>query len=127
MQKTSGKGKSLTSKSYHAYPHDNELCAIDTLKECILRTSDFRNDRDCNQFLLGVITQHKPVVPSTISGWARKVPSNAGVNTSIFKAHSTRSASTSSSSAFAISISDIIKRGLWGNASKWETFCKKGS
>ena len=35
------KGKSLTLVTYHAYSHDKELCAVDALKEYILRTSDF--------------------------------------------------------------------------------------
>lgn len=38
LQKTSREGKSLISITYHACPHDTELCAVDALKEYILKT-----------------------------------------------------------------------------------------
>ena len=38
LQKTSGEGKSLISITYHACPHDNELCVVDALKEYTLET-----------------------------------------------------------------------------------------
>ena len=89
-KKLKQKGKSLTLITFHAYSHDKQLCAVDALKEYILITSDFWNDRNCNRLLLCVITPHKPVALSTTSGWVKKVLNKAGVNISTIKAHYTR-------------------------------------
>ena len=57
----------INCKNLSKYPHDNQLCVVDASNEYILRTSNFRNDWNCNQLLLDIITPHKPVVPSTAS------------------------------------------------------------
>ena len=86
-KKLKQKGKSLTLITYHAYSHDKQLCAVDALKEYILITSDFWNDRNCNRLLLCVITPDKPVVLSITSGWVKKVLNKARVIISTIKAH----------------------------------------
>ena len=48
----------------------------------------------------------------------------SGIDTSTFKAHSTRSASTSQAGLQNASIVDILKRGSWSNKSTWQRFYK---
>ena len=49
----------------------------------------------------------------------------SGIDTSTFKAHSTRSASTSKAGLQGASIEGILKRRSWSNESTWQRFCNK--
>ena len=48
--------------------------------------------------------------------------SEAGIDTKIFKGHSTRLASTSKTGLTGLSVTDILERGSWTNASAWPWF-----
>ena len=62
---------------------------------------------------------------STISGWIKKVLTLANVDTGVYKAHSTRSASTSNANLKGLSLADVLKRGSWSNKSTWQKFYNK--
>ena len=62
------------------------------------------------------------MVSSTISGWINNVLKEAGIDTKIFKDHSTRSASTSEAGLTGLSVRDILEGGSWTNASTWQRF-----
>ena len=55
----------------------------------------------------------------------KDILSLSGIDTSVFKAHSTRSASTSKANSTGLSEKDILKRGSWKNSSTWQRFYKK--
>ena len=55
----------------------------------------------------------------------KSYPHEYGVYTGTFKAHSTRSASTSKSGLQGTSIEDILKRGSCYNKSAWQRFYNK--
>ena len=55
----------------------------------------------------------KPVATCSISRWLKLVMAEAGVNTSVFKAHSTRAASTSKAQMQGLSTAQIIERANW--------------
>ena len=59
--------------------------------------------------LLRFFNAYKPVVPSTISDWLENVLRKAGINIGTFKAHSTRSASTSKADFSGAPIEEILK------------------
>ena len=48
--------------------------------------------------------------------------SEAGIDTKIFKGHSTRSASTSKAGLAGLSVTEILERGSRTNASTWQRF-----
>ena len=58
---------------------------------------------------------HKEVCRSTISGWIIKVLNPAGIDTSVFKGHSSRSATSSGAELAGASITDILRMGSWSN------------
>ena len=60
---------------------------------------------------------HKPVVSSTISEWVKTVLMKSGVDIGTFKAHSTRTSSTSKAGCQGVPIEDILKQGSWSNKS----------
>ena len=56
---------------------------------------------------------HKPVSHETISRWIKSELTDAGVDISVFKAHSCRSASSSKAKDNAVSLNEILKLGCW--------------
>ena len=49
----------------------------------------------------------------------------AGIDTKVFKGHSTRSAATSKPSSLGISVKDILERANWTNESTFQKFYNK--
>ena len=110
---------------FKAYPKDEKLCTIAHLKEYIKRTTPFRNAS--KQLLLSHVKPHGPVSKDTISRWCRTVLSTAGVDTSKFKGHSTRAASSSFLADNNINIKDIILSAGWSSERTFQQFYHKSS
>ena len=55
----------------------------------------------------------------------KKTLKQAGINTDLFKAHSTRSASSSKASVDGVPLAEILKRGSWPHHSTWQRFYNK--
>ena len=68
---------------------------------------------------------HKAVTAATISRWLKEILFRAGVDTNIFKAHSTRTASTSAAKARGVSTADIMKAADWSRESTFTRFYYK--
>ena len=63
--------------------------------------------------LLSYVNPHKEVVPCTIAGWLVEFMKQSGIDTSRFKAHSTRGASTSKAKALGLSFKEILEMARW--------------
>ena len=124
LHKAWRKGKSPPSLKVYSFEEDTKLCVVATLEEYLKRTKVWRG-KDKSQLLLSFVKPHNPVVSSTISGWIKNVLREAGIDTKIFKGHSTRSASTSKAELTGLSVTDILERGSWTNASTWQRFCNR--
>ena len=61
-----------------------------------------------------------PVARNTISRWLTDVMSMAGIDTSYFKGHSTRGASTSKARSRGATASQIVMQGDWTRVSTFE-------
>jgi len=110
---------------FKAYPKDEKLCAIVHLQEYIKRTTPFRDAS--KQLLLSHVKPHGPVSKDTISRWCKTVLSTAGVDTSKFKGHSTRAASSSFLADNNINIKDILLSAGWSNERTFQQFYHKSS
>ena len=99
------------------------LCVLSTLQVYLDRTKQLREKKDKprDQLLLSFVEPHGPVVPCTIAGWLIKIMTAAGVDTTEFRAHSTRGASTSKAEAMGLSCKEILDMAKW---SKITTFYK---
>ena len=127
LSKTCKKG-SLPSIVFTKFASEPKLCVVTTLESYILRSKIWRTDCK-NQLLLSYVKPHNPVEKCTIAGWLKNTLNLAGINTDVFKAHSTRAASTSkvgsSLGSSGLSLQDILKRGNWSNADTWQKFYNK--
>jgi len=59
---------------------------------------------------------------STLARWHKTLLEKAGIDTSFFKAHSTRSAATSAASNAGITTADILKAADWSSESVFTKF-----
>ena len=72
-----------------------------------------------------MIKPHKPVSSSTVARWLKTVLNNAGIDASIFKAHSVRSAATSSASEAEVTIATILDAAAWATETVFQRFYNK--
>ena len=106
---------------YHHYPGNEKLCIF----KCLQSYIGIRNTlvtRDIKDLIISYRKPHKPVSLETISRWIKDELSKAGVDTSVFKAHSCRSASSSKARDAGISVSEILKKGGWKSVHTFKTF-----
>ena len=72
---------------------------------------------DENRLLISFRKPHHTISSSTVSRWLLTALTSAGVDTSRFKAHSTRGASTSAAYACVMSLTNILTAGQWSDKS----------
>ena len=95
-----------------AFEEDTSLCPVDMLNNYLSRTKELRGPH--TPLLVKTVKPYSPVKRSTIANW-EQVLANCGVDISVFKAHSTRSAATSGAKVKGATIKDILSRGNWSN------------
>ena len=113
-------------RSFHArFPENPNLCVVQCLQEYEKRTKEFRPQIDnskANRLLLSYIRPHKPITSDTLSRWVVEFLKDAGVDTSVFKAHSTRSATSSAAVRNNCSLKDILALADWTTDSTFKKF-----
>lgn len=108
LLKTSRPGKHLSPVRFVEYKLDKNLCIIKHIEEYIQRTKVLRGEQ--SRLLISYQRPHRVVSVDTISRWLKTILNLAGIDTSKFGAHSTRSAVTSA--AKAMNMSWIVQGGL---------------
>ena len=116
LTKSRRKGKPPLKIVLKGFSENDKLCVLTTLKAYLHRTTKFRDRQDGNtrsQVLISFVEPHRAVVPCTIAGWLVKFMTEGGVDTSLFRAHSTRGAATSKAAAMGLSIKEIMSMAKW--------------
>ena len=75
-------------------------------------------------FLVSYRPPHRSVTVSTISRWVLEVMRQSGIDTSVFKAHSTRGAGTSAARGL-VPIDVILTSGGWSSRSTFAKFYER--
>ncbi|XP_063380718.1 uncharacterized protein LOC134667304 [Cydia fagiglandana] len=112
--KTSGKNSKQPLLYLKKFNNKIEICPVTTLQSYIKRTQHVRNT---NNLFITHKKPHHAVSTQTISRWIKNVLREAGIDVTIFTAHSTRHASTSAASRSGISIDVIQKTAGWSQNS----------
>ena len=94
LQKQTRPGKHIAPIIYHRYPHNQNLCVVHCMEEYIERRKLIVDD-DVAQLFITVGKPHKPATSNTVSRWVKQELSDARIDTSMYTAHSCRSASSS--------------------------------
>ncbi|KAM4698712.1 uncharacterized protein WCC33_014250 [Rhinophrynus dorsalis] len=107
--------------SYPAFPSQQQLCVVLCLKEYELRTASFRSPTQ-SQLLLSFRHPHLPVSSATLARWIRWVMQLAGIDVSLFGAHSTRGAMASKTISLGGRLEDILRAADWSRESTFREF-----
>ncbi|XP_067030849.1 uncharacterized protein [Acropora muricata] len=121
LLKSSRPGKSSLMVSLPAFPENEKLCAHSTLLHYVARTASIRQSLNSSQVFVSYGEPYNVVSSATLARWLKAVLSLAGIDTSIFKGHSFRGASTSKAVSLGVPLDVILKAADWKNA---DTFAK---
>ena len=125
LAKQSKNNKPRSEFFFPAFPGSPRLCPVTTLRAYENRTKSLRVVETQSRLFLGVIRPHNPVAPSTMARWLRAVMEKAGIDTNIFKAHSTRGAATMAAANAGITTEDILKEADWSSDTVFQKFYYK--
>jgi len=121
--KQSKPGNSGCTIKLHAYPPERRLCILTYLKQYLLQTKSLRAGE--KSLFISFRRPHKPVSKDTIARWLKLVMQKAGLDTKVYTAHSTRTASTSAASHSQVPVDDILKTAGWAKENTFRLFYNK--
>ena len=104
--------------------HDLSLCVVYHLELYVAFTQQFRPP-NVRKLFLGLVQPLQGVTTTTVGRYVKEVLRRAGINTKIFSAHSTRSASTSLAKQKGLSLNEIRKAAGWTNCVTFARFYDK--
>ena len=103
-----------------AYTPDPSLCIVTYLTDYVKRIQPLRKGEE--QLLVSHQKPYSPVHVDTVSRWIKTTLTNAGVNTEMFAAHSTRSASMSAASIRQVPLETIMRSAGWHSDRTFQKF-----
>jgi hypothetical protein len=103
------------------YTEDIDLYAFLVINEYLKRTNKLRGQNE-HKLFISFTKPHKAVSKDTITRWILMVLTNAGIDTSVYKAHSLRHAVTSKANSIGIPLSDILNKAGWTGFTMFEKF-----
>ena len=121
----SGDPMSRAKATFPRFLQDTTLCPCDCLETYLKATEKFRLSEDSNKLFLSFQRPHHPVAKATVTRWLCDVLIAAGIDSTIFKAHSTRAVSTSAAAKKHLPLDDILKMGDWTSPSTFQRFYYK--
>ena len=122
LLKTSRPGSHIGSVVFEEY-EEHKLCVVRYLKQYIKRTEFLRHGED--RLLISYQKPYNAVGRDTLSRWTRTVMTLAGIDTKIFKPHSTREASTSKAFAQHKPLQDILDSAGWKSERTFHKFYRR--
>ena len=110
---------------FPSFPEDPMVCPVEILKAYEDRTASFRSmtSGEFNSTLfLSYVGQHNSVSSSTIARWLKSIMEEAGIDTSVFKAHSVRGATCSTAAVTGVTTKDILDAADWSSEGNFQCF-----
>ena len=124
LEKTRKIGHKPRTVTIFELPEEALLDAVSCLRLYKERTEHLR-PKEGNQLLISTVRPYQPVKSCTIAGWIKKLLDKAGIDTSVWTAHSTRGASTSKAISIGVTIQDILDSANWKSAGTFRKFYRK--
>lgn len=112
----------LQQISIDRWPENLAICPVNSLEDYIKATAATRNDSNRSSLFVSTTRPFQPVTSSTIGRWIKDQLGEAGIDTSIFAAHSTRGAAASKAVSSGVPIHSILKQGSWARESTFAKF-----
>lgn len=105
-----------------SYPADLRICIVHIFQVYLDRTKELR--QNTNKLLIQTQKPHGPVSRDTVARWIKTCLTKAGVK-STFRAHSTRTATTSAAKLKGVPLEEIMRSAGWTNAQTFGKFYHK--
>ena len=81
--------------------------------------------QELTEFFITYGKPHHPASKDLLARWVKEVMGNSGIDTEIFKPHTTRVASNSAAYKLGMSLQEELKREQWSNAGTFFTYCSR--
>ena len=108
---------------YPEFGENRKICAVAALREYEKRTSSLRPPlSDPNPLFISLVKPHKKVSPQTMGRWIKSTLALAGIDTSMYGAHSTRGVSTSTAKQKGVALVDVMSAANWKRESTFSKF-----
>ena len=104
---------------FKGFENHKNLFVCKALEDYLQKTASLKYGEA--NLLTTPIKPHKKVAVSAVSRWLKCILQLSDINMDIFKAHSTRSVSTSKEFLKAAFIKEIMKTACWSNESTFQT------
>jgi hypothetical protein len=123
LTKTKRPSKPYVTIKILEFTQDQALNVVETVRKYLARTKPLRKvEKQKSQLLLSFVKPHKAVHKCTIARWLKLTMQETGIDTSVYKAHSTRMASVSKAKAQGLSTEQIMHRANWSRAATFHRF-----
>ena len=99
------------------------LCPVTTPRAYENRTASHRGTE--SRLFLSFIRPFQAITSRTIARWLKYLLESAGIDTSVFNAHSVRGASSTAAANLGITTNDILKAADWSSESIFQRFYYK--
>ena len=124
LLKHSRPGVHLKEINIKAYAPNRRLCIVKTMQEYLTRTKDIR-PTEVDRLLISFTKPHKAVTTSTVSRWIKCVLKWSGIDTSVFGAHSTRSAATTKANLSNVPLATVMRTAGWSRETTFRKYYEK--
>ena len=123
LLKTTRPGHQQKEIKIKAYAPDRRLCIITVLREYLERTKSLR--KDITALFITTREPYNAASRDTISRWFKGVMKESGLDTTVFTAHSVRSASTSAAMRSNIPLQTILNTAGWATDNVFRKYYNK--
>ena len=106
---------------YRAYAEDKLHCPVNCIYAYLTQSSKIITQNFTESFIT-FCKLHHPASKDMLARWVKEVMGNSGIDTEIFKPHSTRVASNSAAYKLGMPLQEVLKRGQWSNAGTFFTY-----
>uniref|UniRef100_A0A1X7UT20 Tyr recombinase domain-containing protein n=1 Tax=Amphimedon queenslandica TaxID=400682 RepID=A0A1X7UT20_AMPQE len=114
-------GRPIREYFFPIFPESTGICPAAVLQVYLQKTKQVRGEKDNHLFLTST-KPHRPASSATIARWIKTALTKAGIDTTIFRAHMARGASTSAVAEAGVSIPKILDADDWSNKSTFEWY-----
>ena len=114
-------GNSPKELFFGGFPEDRRLCVVQCLRRYEECTQQYRN-QDNTRVFISYVKPHARVTPQRIAKWIKVVIGEAGIDSSIFSAHSTRGASSTAAAKQGVPTEEILRMADWSQENTFRKF-----
>lgn len=119
-QSKPGRSTSELVVKFSAYPHDRNLCVVNTCSVYLDKTKLLRGSE--SRLFITHQKPHKRASRDTIRRWIQQMMVKAGIDINVYKPHSVRSAAASKAKANNASLAEIMQTAGWSSAATFAKF-----